>query len=437
MKFRSTPARPFSWSELKLADVCKTFTSGGTPSRKKPEYFKNGTIPWVRSKELNDGVIVEVEEYITADALQNSSAKILPKDTDLLAMYGATVGKLGILGFASSCNQACAAMVPKDGIADYRFLYYLLLNHRETIISQATGGAQQNLSGELIKKFTFDFPSYLEQQAIADVLWKLDSKLTANNALSKTLEDIAQTVFKSWFIDFDPVKAKMAGEQPVGMNAETAALFPDSMEESELGLIPRGWAESFLSEISAISKISINPQKYLDTDFIHYSIPAFDSGSSPIKVSGSHVLSNKFVLDSNAVLVSKLNPQTTRIWTVLDPVVSSVCSTEFIVLVPKEECYLSFLNATVRDPYFLDTLVSMATGSTGSRQRIRPEEVFQIGIALPSLELIVRFHAIAMPIIKKLQVIREENQALSKLRDSLLPRLISGELQIPDEMLAS
>ena len=133
MRFSSSPNRPEAWKEMKLADVCKTFTSGGTPSRKMPEYFENGTIPWVRTKELNDGIITEVEEFITPEALKNSSAKMLPKNTVLLAMYGATVGKLGVLGFESSCNQACAAMVPKDGVVDYRYLYYLLLNHRELI----------------------------------------------------------------------------------------------------------------------------------------------------------------------------------------------------------------------------------------------------------------------------------------------------------------
>ena len=419
-----------------LPQLCEVL-SGGTPKTTKTEYW-NGDVAWASVKDFNTGNrwFSSTEKQITAEGLANCSSVLL-QPGDLILSARGTVGVVAQCAIETAFNQSNYGLRAKPLVSNSAYLYYAVSNARSTLLNDSHGGMFDTITRESLARLEIPAPNLDIQWHIADVLGSLDRKIQTNKELSKTLEDIAQTIFKSWFIDFDPVKAKMAGEQPVGMDAETAALFPDSMEESELGLIPRGWAESFLSEISAISKISINPQKYLDTDFIHYSIPAFDSGSSPIKVSGSHVLSNKFVLDSNAVLVSKLNPQTTRIWTVLDPVVSSVCSTEFIVLVPKEECYLSFLNATVRDPYFLDTLVSMATGSTGSRQRIRPEEVFQIGIALPSLELIVRFHAIAMPIIKKLQVIREENQALSKLRDSLLPRLISGELQIPDEMLAS
>jgi type I restriction enzyme S subunit len=314
--------------------------------------------------------------------------------------------------------------------------YYLLKGTKVTNL--ITGAVQPKLSMTNLKSLELIWPENPKVRlAIGQVLRLLDRKIQINKELSKTLEDIAQTIFKSWFIDFDPVKAKMAGEKPVGMDDATAALFPDSMEDSELGLIPRGWGIKNLSALSDISKITVNPQKHLHTIFTQYSIPAFDSGGYPVEGTGSSILSNKFVLGGSAILVSKLNPRTTRVWTVLEPPASGICSTEFIVLMPRSDTLLPFINSIVRDSKFLEALASMATGSTGSRQRVRPEDIFQIGVFVPSGDLIAKLFEVQFPMLQHIQNLKDENQSLSKLRDSLLPRLISGELQISEEMLVT
>lgn len=400
---------------MKLVDICKTFTSGGTPSRKKPEYFENGTIPWVRTKELNDGVITEVEEFITPEALKNSSAKMLPKNTVLLAMYGATVGKLGVLGFESSCNQACAAMIPKDGVVDYRFLYYLLLNHRELIISQATGGAQQNLSGELIKGFTFDFPTYKEQEAIAEVLWKIDEKIAINNALSKTLEDVAQTIFKSWFIDFDPVKAKMAGERSEGMDAATAALFPDAMEDSELGLIPEGWGIRPIGDSVVKQKVG----KLFDskTSFSSGSVPVLDQGKSGVV--GFHNEEPGIFASPEMPLVVFAN-HTCSLRLVSYPF--SVIQNVFPLVGNKVDVIWLYFAVEGKQQF-------------DSYKGHWPDFVLH-KIIQPTEEATRAFRLIVEPLLKEKWLLEQQSKMLASLRDSLLPRLISGELLIPKEMLA-
>lgn len=437
MRFSSSPNRPETWKEMKIADICKTFTSGGTPSRKRPEYFENGTIPWVRTKELNDGVITEVEEFITTEALKNSSAKMLPKNTVLLAMYGATVGKLGVLGLESSCNQACAAMVPKDGVVDYRYLYYLLLNHRELIISQATGGAQQNLSGELIKGFTFDFPTFKEQQAISEVLWRIDEKIAANNSLSKTLEDIAQTIFKSWFIDFDPVKAKMAGEKPAGMDVATAALFPNSMEESEFGLVPKGW--EVLPSTDFFEVLSGGTPKTSNEDYWNGDIPWFSVVDAPDSGGCYFIKTNKTItkegLDNSAAQL--VRPGVT--------VISARGTVGKIAMVAipstfNQSCY--GIEGKYGDffTYFLlrNQVVRLQNISHGGMFDTITRETFSaIKLAKPRIELINIFESTVSPIVSEILNLQFQSNNLAIIRDSLLPRLISGELQIPEEMLAS
>lgn len=420
MKFSSSPNRPTTWKELKLEDVCKTFTSGGTPSRKKPEYFVNGSIPWVRTKELNDGVITEVEEFITPEALKNSSAKMLPKNTVLLAMYGATVGKLGVLGFESSCNQACAAMVPKDGVVDYRYLYYLLLNHRELIISQATGGAQQNLSGELIKGFTFDFPTYKEQQAISEILWKIDEKIAANNALSKTLEKIAQTMFNSWFIDFDTVKAKIADEKPVGIDTETAALFPNSLEESEIGLIPRGWEVKLLGSLITPKKgKTITKATCVDGD-----VPVVAGGLQPAYFHNTANASQPVV----TVSASGANAGYVRLY--LEDIWASDCSFISSEMTQTIHFWYLFLSRNQKLIY------EMQQGA--AQPHIYPSDLMRLKLCYPkSIDLVLKFEENVAPLFFEIGALNRQNESLGSLRDLLMPRLISGELQIPEEMLAS
>ena len=148
---------PEGWKYEKVGDLVKT-TSGGTPSRRKSEYYVNGNIRWIKTKELNDGFIFETEEHITEEAVKNSSAKILPEGTLIVAMYGATIGKIGIAAAEMACNQACCAFIAFDNMMSKEYLYCWLMDNREYLISQGKGAAQSNLSQEMIKKFSILCP---------------------------------------------------------------------------------------------------------------------------------------------------------------------------------------------------------------------------------------------------------------------------------------
>lgn len=157
-----------------LGEVCKT-TSGGTPSRSKPHYF-NGTIPWVKSGELPDGMVVENSEYISEEAISNSSAKLLPAGTLLVALYGATVGKLGILSRPAATNQAVCAIFPSD-VINTKFLFWYLLAKRPWLIGQAAGGAQPNISQGIVRSLPVPVMSLAAQQDIVAEIEKQFSRL--------------------------------------------------------------------------------------------------------------------------------------------------------------------------------------------------------------------------------------------------------------------
>jgi type I restriction enzyme S subunit len=167
-------ALPNNWESVSLGSICRT-TSGGTPSRKNREYFE-GDIPWVKSGELPDGPISEIEEYITEEAVKNSSAKQFPKGTLLIALYGATVGKLGVLTKEAATNQAVCAIFPPDQL-ETKYLFWYLRFVRSDLIAQAIGGAQPNISQGILRNLLIPVAPPLQQKRIVAEIEKQFSRL--------------------------------------------------------------------------------------------------------------------------------------------------------------------------------------------------------------------------------------------------------------------
>lgn len=188
---------------LKIEDFCST-GSGGTPSRAKPEYYEGGDIPWIKSGDLKDSKIYEANEYITAAGLENSSAKMVEKDSILIAMYGATVGRLAILGINAATNQAICNIRPDTTIADMKYLYYFLKSKFSYFVENAVGGAQPNISQGLIKSLEVPLPSLDEQKRIADILDKAAGVCQKREQAIKLADDFLRATFLEIF--GDPVK---------------------------------------------------------------------------------------------------------------------------------------------------------------------------------------------------------------------------------------
>lgn len=165
---------PSHWQLKKLGEVCHT-TSGGTPSRQKSSYY-NGNIPWVKSGELDRGLILDTEEKISEEAIKNSSAKVFPKGTLLIALYGATIGKLAFLGVDAATNQAICGIFKNDNI-DSNYLYHFLFYKKPNLVKQGIGGAQPNISQGILKNLNLPIPPLSEQQAIVAKIEELLSEL--------------------------------------------------------------------------------------------------------------------------------------------------------------------------------------------------------------------------------------------------------------------
>jgi len=254
-----------------------------------------------------------------------------------------------------------------------------------------------------------------------------------NNALSKTLEDIAQTIFKSWFIDFDPVKAKMAGEKPAGIDDETAALFPDSMEESRLGMVPKGWKIRSLDEISEyLNGLAMQKFPVIDENeqLPVIKIAQLRAGNTKGADMASGLLDPKFIIKDGDILFSWSGTLEVETWTGGSGALNQHLFKVTGKNVPDWYSYLSTKS-------FLSFFREIASGKATTMGHIQRGHLSESKIAIPNSELLNCATEIIGPIISLKIKASIEGRNLAEIRDSLLPRLISGELQIPEEMLAS
>lgn len=208
---------PKHWQLKKLGEVCQT-TSGGTPSRQKSSYY-NGNIPWVKSGELDRGLILDTEEKISEEAIKNSSAKVFPKGTLLIALYGATIGKLAFLGVDAATNQAICGIFKNDNI-DSNYLYHFLFYKKPNLVKQGIGGAQPNISQTILKNLDLPIPPLPEQQAIVSKIEALLSELENGKQQLQTaqqqLKVYRQSLLKAAFEGKLTNKNVKDGELPKG-----------------------------------------------------------------------------------------------------------------------------------------------------------------------------------------------------------------------------
>jgi type I restriction enzyme S subunit len=324
---------------------------------------------------------------------------------------------------------------PKSEI-DVRWAYYHLLT--QDINAMDSGSAIPSTSREEFYNLSVRVPPLPEQRAIAHILGTLDDKIELNRRMSETLEEMARALFKAWFVDFEPVRAKMEGrwrrgESLPGLPARLYDLFPARLMDSELGEIPEGWEMGTLGDVAELLRDSENPSDSPDALFSHFSIPAFDEGQWPKLEHGENIKSQKWRVPPGVVLLSKLNPEIERVWLVdVQPCDRAVCSTEFLVLAPRGLHGRSYVYCAARSPVFRQELERLVTGTSKSHQRAQVSAILGLRVVLPPAQVLKQFDKAAGPLLARTLECRRESRALAALRDALLPKLISGEIRVKD-----
>jgi type I restriction enzyme S subunit len=342
--------------------------------------------------------------------------------------------KVVIAPFDGICSTDIWVVKPKSGF-DRNFLFYWMASENFIVSSThaSEGGRMPRAKWDWVSQFEIDFFGLDEQIAIGKVLRALDEKIEVNKALSHTLEGIAQNIFKSWFIDFEPIKAKMAGKKLAGMDDETADLFPDSMEESELGLVPKGWAVNSLDEISeylnglAMQKFPVTDEK---VQLPVVKIAQLRAGNTQGADMASGLLDSRFIIKDGDILFSWSGTLEVETWTGGPGALNQHL---FKVTGRKVPDWFSYLSTK----HFLAFFREIASSKATTMGHIQRSHLSESKLAIPNSDLINRASEVIEPLISLKIQTSIESRNLAEIRDSLLPRLISGHLQIPDEILAS
>lgn len=315
----------------------------------------------------------------------------------------------------------------KENKGDPQFIYYLMRHPkvRDATIKSMTGtSGRQRAQKEAILEYSISLPNIFDQKKIGYFLSLFDSKIEANNDTIHNLEQLSQTLFKHWFIDFEFPNEEGKPYKSSG----------GEMVESELGEIPKGWDILKLSDITTLLKKTFNPSKAEVTEVLHFSLPAFDTNQLPTLDEVSTIKSNKWIVEENCVVFSKMNPRTPRIWlTNINENLLNVASSEFVVLQSKTAEENSFIYNLCKSNFFNEYLISNATGSTNSRQRVTP--IIALSYKSPLDRKIMQLYgSITVSMLEKIKILYQENEKLQQLRDTLLPKLLSGEIEIPDDL---
>lgn len=410
-----------NWKEYKLSDLMEVI-GGGTPKTTIQEYW-NGDIPWLSVVDFGNAQkkVFDTEKKITEIGLKNSSTKILKKGQIIISARG-TVGELAVLGQDMAFNQSCYGLNAKSEICTNNFLYYLMKCKISELKRNAHGAVFDTITRNTFETVSASIPDLPTQTAIAEILTSLDDKIELNNLINQELENLAQTLFKQWFIDF---------EFP-NENGEPYKSSGGEMIDSELGEIPKGWEVGNLNQIAELQKKNKKPFENPDTIYHHYSLPEFDSGKMPSKELGEKILSSKYQVLEHSILVSKLNPRIPRIWTIIKPNDNSICSTEFQVLKPLEDVFFPFVNCLCSSDGYFNSIQSKVTGTSSSHQRVNPKDIINYEMVLPPLSIVNQFYDSVYDSLNLIDDNRKENQELTNLRDTLLPKLILGELEVAE-----
>ena len=418
------------WVESTLGEVAD-FLSGGTPAKSCAEYW-GGSIPWVSAKDMKRFRLEDTEDHVTEVGVDNGT-KLVPEGTVLLLARGMTLLNdvpICIARRPVTFNQDVKALRAKSDVAHPQYLPYLLLGNKQRLLSlvDLAGHGTGRLNSDELKALDIVLPACPEQQrAIARILEALDDKIELNRRMNETLEAMARALFKSWFVDFDPVRAKAEGRDS-GLPEFLANLFPARLVGSDLGEIPEKWEVGTLGDVAEHPRRSIRPSQ-IDPEMPYIALEHMPKRCIALSkwTTGDGIESNKFEFKRDEILFGKLRPYFHKVG--VAPT-DGVCSTDIVVVRPQQQAWFGF----VLGHSFSVEFVSYAdAGSMGTRMpRTNWKEMARYRLALPPESIVELFDTLIRPSVERIIVNIHESRMLAAIRDTLLPKLISGEIRLRD-----
>lgn len=426
------------WQKTTLGAICDAqggaIQTGPFGSQLHTSDYKEVGIPVVMPTNIGDGgIVTDGIARISNEDVERLQQHKLQIDDIVFSRRG-DVTKNALLRSHEVgwlCGTGCLKVrLGKQSLANAKFISYCLRlpETKDWLIRHAVGATMPNLNTAILSAVPVTLPPLTAQKEIAAVLGALDDRITLLRETNATLEAIAQALFKSWFVDFDPVRAKMAGRAPEGMDETTAALFPDALEETELGVVPKGWRVGCLGDVAKTFRKSMTTSdfhegiKYVGLEHIpRKSLSLTEWGDA------SELESNKAAFGEGDILFGKLRPYFHKV--VVAPI-SGVCSTDILVCQPTQPEH----HGVAAMHLFSDALISYADRlSNGAKMpRVNWSDLAQFPITVPPIAISKAYTEAIEPLLNRMNHNTHSARTLAMLRDTLLPRLISGQLRLPE-----
>lgn len=369
----------------------------------KEDYVETGT-PIVTVEHLGNRVFTEQNLPRVSDS---DKARLIKYTLSTGDIVFSRVGSVDRCSYVDKSHDGwmfsgrCLRVRPTELVDSlYLYYYFCLEETKQFVRNIAVGATMPSINTKLLGEVEIALPDLNNQKRIAAVLSSLDDKIENNQKLNDNLEQQAQAIYHERFETVSPND------------------------------LPSDWRIVTLGEVATISNKSFNPLKEPEILLEHYSIPAFDEVRFPVFELSTSIKSNKFIIDASCFMISKLNPTTKRVWKPYCLTGNAVCSTEFIVYKAKDKTITDFLYSVIDSNSFSDFMCSHVTGSTGSRQRTTPSDTLSYELILPSEDELAEFQSLVSPMYAQIRINAIENDRLKRLRDSLLPKLMSGEIDV-------
>lgn len=397
-------------------------------------HLYGGPYPFVQTGDVtNSGGRITTFRQTYSDA-GLAQSRLWPAGT-LAITIAANIAETALLTFPACFPDSVVGFTPDPKKADVRFVEYLFQAMRKQVKSHAYGSAQENINLDVLRKLEFPIPPLSIQSEIADYLSLLDDRITLIRETNATLEGIAQALFKSWFVDFDPVRSKMEGREPQGMDEATAGLFPDAFEESEMGLVPKGWEAGKFSDLLLESTKRVGNTDAVVLSAVQTGKLVRSADHFTKRVHSEDISKYKAVAPySFAYNPSRIN-------------IGSIGINEFGELGAVSPIYVVMTPKGIAEGYFIwhqlrtlrvkGGIETMASGTV--RQSLSYSDFSSIETVLPDPLVLKRFQEVRSFLYESYLSNENRIDTLSDIRETLLPRLISGQLRIPEateEMMA-
>lgn len=408
----------------------------GDGYRAKNSEMSTQGLPFIRAGDVNGRVNTIGTDILSRESVQKAGPKI-SRPGDVVITTKGTVGRLAIVRpddpmFVYS-PQLCYWRSRDPERLHPLWLFYALQS--EEFVHQMRWSAGQTDMAPYMSLtdqrtfFKLTVPPLAEQRAIAATLGALDDKIELNRKLNATLEAMARALFRDWFVDFGPTRAKMEARPPY-LTPDLWSLFPDRLDDEGK---PEGWEVFRLGDIADQHTRAVSPSENPGELFEHFSLPAFDKGQNPALDRGATIKSNKTLIPSGAILLSKLNPEIARVWLPEAPTGhTQIASTEFLAYTGKNGVGRGLLFCLFSDDDFRTMLHAMVTGTSKSHQRISPPDLLRREAIVGNAEMFRCFEDAVSPLLDRALANRSESRTLAHTRDLLLPRLMSGEIRVRD-----